>query len=100
MVCCAKTMGSVSHIIGRVGTGVAALGFVLSAAASNADPSVEGAGKKACVVDARKLCPAEMKSMRRKRVEACMIDQLDRTSATCHAAMLKIKAEREASAKP
>ncbi len=93
-------MGPASYFIGPVTTGVAALAFVLSATASRADPSVEGAGKKACVAEARRLCPAEMKSMRRKRVEACMIAQIDRTSAACHAAMLQIKAEREASAKP
>lgn len=53
-------------------------------------------GKKACVAEARRLCPMEMKSMSRKKVEACMIQKIDQTSPTCHAAMLRIKAEREA----
>ncbi|KTF70065.1 hypothetical protein ACNFJ7_10330 [Sphingomonas sp. HT-1] len=57
------------------------------------------AGKKACVQEARRLCPAEMKSLSRKKVEACMIAKIDQTSTICHAAMLRIKAQREASPK-
>ncbi|WP_379923226.1 hypothetical protein [Erythrobacter sp. R86502] len=56
-------------------------------------------GKKACVQEARKLCPAEMKSFSRKKVEACMIRNIEKTSPTCKSAMLKIKAEREALAR-
>lgn len=57
-------------------------------------------GKKACVKEARALCPAEMKSMSRKKVEACMIAKIEQTSPVCHAAMLRMKAERETAAKP
>ena len=53
-------------------------------------------GKRACAQEARRLCPAEMRTLRRSRVEACMIARIDQTSPTCHAAMLRIKAEREA----
>ena len=53
-------------------------------------------GKKACATEARLLCPAEMKTMSRKKVEACMIAKIDQTSPICHAAMLQIKAQREA----
>jgi hypothetical protein len=56
-------------------------------------------GKKACAKEARMLCPAEMKSMSRKKVEACMITKIAQTSPVCHAAMLRVKAEREASVK-
>lgn len=56
-------------------------------------------GKKACAKEARLLCPAEMKSMSRKKVEACMIAKIGQTSSVCHAAMLRIKAEREATGK-
>ncbi len=56
-------------------------------------------GRKACAQEARRLCPAEMRSFSRKRVEACMIAKIDRTSAICHAAMLKIKAERDLAAR-
>lgn len=53
-------------------------------------------GRKACAREARQLCPAEMKTLSRKKVEACMIARIGQTSPICHAAMLKIKAEREA----
>lgn len=52
-------------------------------------------GKKACAKEARVLCPVEMKSMSRKRVEACMIAKVDQTSPGCKAAMYRIKAQRE-----
>jgi hypothetical protein len=56
-------------------------------------------GKKACAHEARGLCPAEMRSLSRKRVETCMIARIDQTSAICHSAMLRIRAEREAAGK-
>ena len=56
-------------------------------------------GKKACVQEAKRLCPAAMKSMSRKKVETCMITKIAETSPVCHAAMLKIKAQREAAMK-
>jgi hypothetical protein len=56
-------------------------------------------GKRACAQEARRMCPAEMRSFSRKRVEACMIAKIDQTSAVCHATMLKIKAQREAAIK-
>ena len=59
----------------------------------------EDLGKKACAVEARRLCPAEMRTFSRKKVEACMIVKIDQTSQTCHAAMLRIKAERQAAPK-
>lgn len=64
-----------------------------STAMAEADP-----GKKACAVEARRLCPAEMRSFSRKKVEACMIVKIDQTSPVCRAAMLRIKAEREGAA--
>lgn len=57
-------------------------------------------GKRACAHEARRLCPAEMRTLKRSRVEACMIAKIDQTSPTCHAAMLRIKAEREAANRP
>ena len=71
--------------------GMAAL--ILAATAAQA---AEDIGKRACAKEARRLCPAEMRSFSRKRVEACMIVKIDQTSAVCHATMLKIKAQREA----
>ena len=74
---------------------IAALALTAAASATAADP-----GKKACAHEARTLCPAEMKTMSRKKVEACMIAKIDQTSPTCHTAMLQIKAQREAPSKP
>jgi hypothetical protein len=73
-------------------TRAAALAVILTSGAAQAgtDP-----GKKACVQEAKKLCPAEMRSFSRRKVEACMIAKIDQTSPICHAAMLRIKAERE-----
>lgn len=53
-------------------------------------------GKKACIADARLLCPAEMRAMSRKRVQACLIARIDKTSPLCHSTMLTLKAEAEA----
>ena len=58
--------------------------------------AAEDLGKKACVQEAKKLCANEMRTFSRKKVEACMITKIDQTSPVCHAAMLRIKAEREA----
>ena len=58
--------------------------------------AAEDLGKKACAQEAKRLCAAEMRSFSRKKVEACMIVKIDQTSPLCHAAMLRIKAEREA----
>lgn len=68
---------------------MAALAALPGGVQAKSDP-----GKKACVQEARKLCPAEMKAMSRKRVEACMITKIEQTSPICHAAMLRIKTER------
>jgi hypothetical protein len=46
--------------------------------------------------DARRLCPTEMRTWSRKKVEDCMIVKIEQTSPGCHAKMLKIKAERGA----
>ena len=56
-------------------------------------------GKRACAREARQLCPAEMRSFSRARVEQCMIARIELTSPTCHSAMLRIKADREAAAR-
>lgn len=82
--------GSIALFIGAIAASVAMSGPAFAAP----DP-----GKKACVQEARKLCPAEMKSLSRKKVEACMIRNIEKTSPTCKTAMLKIKAEREALAR-
>ena len=77
-------------------TPIALAALLFSAAAPAAAPDI---GKRACAKEARRLCPAEMRSFSRKRVEACMIVKIDQTSAVCHATMLQIKAQREAALK-
>lgn len=78
----------------RLAAGLASVALASSALAAAPDP-----GKKACAQEARVLCPAEMKSLSRKKVEACMIRNVERTSPACKAAMYRIKAEREAAAR-
>jgi hypothetical protein len=73
---------------------LALLALTTLATASNA--SAADPGKKACAAEARTLCPAEMRTFSRKKVEACMIAKIDQTSPLCHAAMLQIKAQRGA----
>lgn len=88
-------LGRVFHGRASVLIGGALVAIALGAPA-HAAPDL---GKKACAKEARTLCPAEMKSMSRKRVEACMIAKVERTSPTCKAAMYRIKAERERAGK-
>ncbi|WP_235523048.1 hypothetical protein [Novosphingobium sp. Leaf2] len=83
-------MRAISTFVGLVIAGT----IMAPAVHAESDP-----GKKACVQEARRLCPSEMKSMSRKKVEACMIVKIEQTSPQCHAAMLRIKAQREAAVK-
>ena len=85
------------HRIGGVALGIGAI--VTSVAMTGSALAAPDLGKKACAKEARILCPAEMKSLSRKKVEACMIRSIEKTSPVCKSAMLKIKAERETSAR-
>jgi len=58
--------------------------------------AAEDGGKASCMPDARRLCPAEIRTWSRKKVEACMIAKIEQTSPGCRAKMLRIKAERGA----
>ena len=71
---------------------------VLSAALLVAAPAqaAPDEGKRACLSDAKVLCKAEMRSMSRKRVQACLIAKIEQTSPVCHTTMLKLKAAHEA----
>ena len=57
-------------------------------------------GKRACLTDAKVLCAAEMRSLSRKQVQACLIAKIDKVGPVCHATMLKLKAEHDAAAAP
>ena len=87
-------LAATSHGPLTTGSGMAWLSLTATAA-----KAAEDIGKRACAQEARRLCPAEMRSFSRKRVEACMIVKIDQTSAVCHATMLRIKAQREAAIK-
>lgn len=85
------------HRIRGIALGLSAI--IMSVAMSGPAIAAPNPGKKACVKEARTLCPAEMKSLSRKKVEACMIRNIEKTSPTCKSAMLQIKAERETTAR-
>lgn len=72
---------------------VASLALIATSNATAADVDI---GKKACAKEARILCPKEMKSLSRKKVEACMVKNVDKVSPACKAAMYEIKRRREA----
>lgn len=85
-----------ANLLRMVSKRLAIIALIGVAGAALAKPDL---GKKACAQEARRLCPAEMKSFSRKRVEACMIARIDETSVICHSAMLRIKEEREGAVK-
>jgi len=91
-----RPLGSRSALL-KPGLGLSVLACMMAAGTPAA---AEDLGKKACAAEARRLCPAEMRTFSRKKVEACMIAKVDQTSPICHAAMLRIKAERQAATKP
>jgi|GEM_PF-1966092 len=63
-------------------------GFALSPVSAFAgDP-----GKHACFQDAKRLCQAEMSTLSRSKVRACMIVHLEQVSPQCHTYMI---AERD-----
>lgn len=66
---------------------IAALSIGLAPAAH-----AEDAGKKACLPDARRLCAAEMKSLSRAKVRACLITHIEQTGPVCHDFMVKARA--------
>ncbi|KUR76474.1 hypothetical protein [Novosphingobium sp. FSW06-99] len=57
-------------------------------------------GKAACMPDAKRLCAAEMQSLSRTKVRACLIAHIDQTGPTCHDFMIKARAAALAEHKP
>ena len=75
------------------------LSFALLAVALTATAPAQAApdpGKRDCIKDAKVLCADEMRTFSRKKVQACLIAKIEKTSPTCHATMLKLKAEHDA----
>ena len=54
--------------------------------------------RRACHADAVRLCPAEMHSLSRRRVELCLWARVSQTTPVCHAMILTIHAQRQAAA--
>lgn len=40
--------------------------------------------KKVCFADAKRLCPAEVRAMSRKRAEVCLYQKIAQTTPHCH----------------
>ena len=65
----------------------------MSVAALADDPA-----RRACHADAVRLCPAEVHSLNRRRVELCLWARVNQTTPVCHAMILTIHAQRAAAA--
>ncbi|WCM25885.1 hypothetical protein NDN01_17895 [Sphingomonas sp. QA11] len=55
--------------------------------------------RKACFVDAKRLCPTEVKALSRSRVRVCLLARVEQTSLGCHAFILKAQADKKAGTK-
>jgi alkanesulfonate monooxygenase SsuD/methylene tetrahydromethanopterin reductase-like flavin-dependent oxidoreductase (luciferase family) len=85
-------------IVAKAGKGsliLAAAAILGVVPASAADP-----GKQACMADAKRLCAAEMHTLSRSRVRACLITHIDQTAPTCHDFMVKARAQALSGHKP
>ena len=60
------------------------IALVLGAFGAAATAHAEDVGKKLCLPDAKRLCSAEMHSLSRAKVRACLIAHLQDTSPPCH----------------
>lgn len=60
----------------------------------------EDAAKKACLPDAKRLCAAEMKTLSRAKVRACLITHIEQTGPVCHDFMVKARAAVLSGRKP
>lgn len=58
------------------------------------------AGKAACLPDAKRLCAAEMHSLSRAKVRACLIAHMEQTAPVCHDFMIKARTEALSGHKP
>jgi hypothetical protein len=76
-------------------TALACVALLVAAPAHAADP-----GKAACLPDAKRLCAAEMQTLSRSRVRACLITHIEQTSPTCHDFMVKARAQALSGRKP
>ena len=80
---------------GRAMVCALAASLLTATGAHAADP-----GKAACMPDAKRLCAAEMKSLSRSKVRACLIAHMSETAPVCHDFMVKARAEALSGHKP
>ena len=77
-------------------TGALAIASLLATPPARADDPA----RRACYPDAVRLCPAEVRSLSRHRVELCLANRIDQTTPACHAMILTVRAQRQAAARP
>jgi len=89
-------------IVARAGQGLPYRPMVFAIAAWLAVTPAYAAdpAKAACMADAKRLCPAEMKMLSRSRVRACLISRIDQTTPTCHDFMVKAREQALSGHKP
>jgi hypothetical protein len=51
-------------------------------------------GKTACMADAKRLCPAQVKALDRPGAERCLLLNIDQTTPNCHDTILLIAKQR------
>jgi hypothetical protein len=68
-----------------------ALAIWLAAGATTAHAADDG--KHACMPDAKRLCSNEMRSLSRRKVQACLIQHMEETTPVCHDFMVKARTE-------
>jgi hypothetical protein len=51
-------------------------------------------GKKACMADAKRLCPAQVKALDRPGAERCLMANINQTTPNCHDTILAIAKQR------
>ncbi len=70
-----------------------ALAFTVAALLATNPAHAADEGKHACMGDAKRLCSAEMKSLSRSKVRACLIAHMEQTTPMCHDFMVKARAQ-------
>jgi hypothetical protein len=83
-----------SRLLGRL-LPLTAISLLAAVPAYAADP-----GKAACMPDAKRLCAAEMNSLSRSKVRACLIAHMEQTTPVCHDFMVKAREQAMAAHKP
>lgn len=76
------------------------MAIVLTATLTAGTAQAADPGKRACMADAKRLCAAEMQTLSRSKVRACLIVHMEQTAPPCHDFMVKARAEALSGRKP